>query len=373
MGKVGKAILAGVGAGLTSVGRSMALENQQKREDERLEKLDTFRERELSVREKESKLNQQRLNIANKMQTAKFNHSRFTQLMQQSEMDPEVMAKASTDLINNGMVYKNNSIEASKMQMKSAEDGRFEMAKPYAVWDMGTYNTDAAGEILTGKDGKPEYIPHQTGNGKMIFWDRDEFVTYLTKNANADEFSKYAFVEMNAKKQRELDAQNISAQAAAKSETKTGRLKDIKTQAEIDKLNREKTGDRKTPGQAPVSYRMGLGDVKVPRTAKESDNDRADQAVINKRYPGTSLDISFKIAQVQSDPVYHKAFAETIAAVIAETETEEQYLKDARELKIPVEFARDLLLEARQLEDEFADGDSEGLLTRLWDAVFNSK
>jgi hypothetical protein len=247
MGKLGRALLRGVGAGLTSFGGSMQAKLDQEREDERLSKLDSFKERELSVREQESKLNQQRMNVANKMQLAKFNHDRFTQLMTQSEMDPGVMAKASTDLINNGMVYQNNTIEAAKFQEKKNASGQIEFAKPYAVWDMGTYNTDdETGEPITGNDGKPEYIPHKTGNGKMVFWDRDEFVTYITKNANPYEFSKYSFIEMNAKKQRVIDAKNFASLEAAKFGTAKGqtdeavsRQKIAESKARETKLKRE--------------------------------------------------------------------------------------------------------------------------------------
>jgi hypothetical protein len=331
-----------------------AKENQE-REDERLEKLDTFRERELSIREKESKLNQQRMDIANKMQTAKYNHSRYTQLMTQSEMDPEIMAKASTDLINNGMVYNNNSIEASKFQEKKNASGQIEFAKPYAVWDMGTYNTDASGEIITGGDGKPEYIPHKTGDGKMVFWDRDEFVTYLQKNANADEFSKYAFIEMNAEKQRKMDATNFASLAAAKSQTKTGQLKDVKLQAEIDKLGREKTGTKGTPAQQPVTSITKLDGTKRELTTAESQSMKALSERLSKKFPSSLVDeeVAGKVMEVRNDPDIRKDFAKFAVQAVKGTSkiTPNAFRKKVRELGMPVEFADKLLEEAEDLSE----------------------
>jgi hypothetical protein len=356
MGKIGKALLGGLGAGLTSLGQTMALENQQEREDARLKTLDEFKERELSAREAESKLNQQRMEIANKQQQSLFNLKRYTQIMATSKMDPEQMARANTDLINNGMVYKNNSIEASKFQEKKNATGAVEFAKPYVVWDVGTYNTDENDEPITGADGKPEYIPHQTGNGKMIFWDRDEFVNYITKSANADEFSKYNFIKVTAADQRNIDSANIASKAAAKSQTKTGTLKDVKLQAEIDKLDREKkVGPKGTPSQQPVTSIKKLDGTQRKLTTAESQSMKALAERLSKKFPSSLIDeeVAGKVMEVRNDSDIRTEFAKFAIQAVKGTGkiTPNDFRKKVRELGMPVEFADKLLVEAEDLSE----------------------
>jgi hypothetical protein len=351
MGKLGKALLGGLGAGLTSLGQGMAAENQQKREDERLETLDAFKERELLVREQESKLNQQRMEIANKQQQSLFNLKRYTQIMATSEMNPEQMAKANTDLINNGMVYKNNSIEASKFQEKKNATGQVEFAKPYAVWDVGTYNTDENDEPITGGDGKPEYIPHKTGNGKMIFWDRDEFVNYITKSANADEFSKYNFVTMNARKQRALDNTAYAEKLQVEAESVAGITKEAKDRQAIatDKA-RERNLDRVD--------NKALNNIKA-MSRKEL------AASLRKDYPGEPITevTAGKMAAIREVKKTRDIFA--AAAVRAldpdDPATREDFINGAP--GIPVAFMEKLYEEAEIIYE--AEG-KEGFATDGW-------
>jgi hypothetical protein len=221
---------------------------------------------------------------------------------------------------------------------------------------MGTYNTDENNEPITGGDGNPEYIPHKTGNGKMIFWDRDEFVTYITKNANPYEFSKYSFTEMNAKKQRKLDADNFASLAAAKSGTKTGQLKDELTQAQIDKLDREKTGDRKTPAQQPVASIETLSGETRELTTAEAQSMKALSERLSKKFPESLIDeeVAGKIMEVRNNKDYRAEFSKFAIQAVKGTgkispREFRKLIKD--DLGMPIEFADKLLEEAELLSE----------------------
>jgi hypothetical protein len=202
----------------------------------------------------------------------------------------------------------------------------------------------------------------------MVFWDRDEFVTYLQKNANADEFSKYAFIEMNAEKQRKMDATNFASLAAAKSQTKTGQLKDVKLQAEIDKLGREKTGTKGTPAQQPVASIETLSGETRKLTTAEAQSMKALSERLSKKFPSSLIDeeVAGKIMEVRNNKDYRAEFSKFAIQAVKGTGkiTPTEFRKLVKDdLGMPIEFADKLLEEAELL--------SEAELTKktLWDKL----
>jgi hypothetical protein len=368
MGKLGKALLTGVGVGLSTLAQGMQLEMQQEREDKRLAKLDDFKERDLTIREEESKINKQRLDIANRQALAKYNHGRYVQLAASSEYDPAVMDKANTDLINNGLVYRNNTIEASKLQMKSAKDGRFEMVKPYAVWDIGTYNTDKkTGEPITDDNGNPEYIPHKTGNGRQIFWTRDEFITSIDRSANADEFSKYAFVEMNAEKQRGIDAANVKSKAAAEFATKKGQTDEALSR---QKISESKAREAKLRAEAKSGGGKGLKNI-AAMASKEL------AASLRKDFPGEPItpETADKMASIRENPKTRRIFRKAAEAALdpGNPATMSDFIDGGTSRGIPRAFMEKLYEEAEiayeeRGEEAFA---SDGWFTKMYNNVVN--
>jgi hypothetical protein len=363
--KTQRAILRGVGAGLRGIAGARREQRAEDKEEARQAKEDALKERELSMREKESRIRVQNLELQQLEQKTKIAHGQLMKTAMASDYtNPDTgygsvaMADALTKYVGNGIAYRPNPD-------KTAEN------KGLPVWDIGTYKTDPeTGKQVAGPDGKPVFLPlskHEKLN-TLAFKSEEQYARFI--HSNLDPSYLMAMTNANVtyestrQKQKALD-ESISG----KLEQRKGEQEIKESEAREAKLRAEATGKKKTPAQAEVATRRGIGGD-IERTQKEADSDKTFHTLIAKKYQGIGPDEAFKITQIKSDPKIRKIFHESIAAVLDGTEPEADLYRDAREVGVPVEFIRDLLAEAQELQEEFK-ADEPGLLSRAWDKIFN--
>jgi hypothetical protein len=357
---------------LRGVAGGLSKHRKEEREEERYNKEQAFKERELQVRENESKLRQQQLEISNMMAKAKMNHGNMVKTAMASgytEKDKgygsQAMASAMTKYLYR---HKGYSDEELNLDPTTGLPTTVNQGKGLPVWEIGTYDTDPeTGKAIAGPDGKPIFKPLKDvdGNNLTKTWqDENAWLNFVNSNMNPDyilalqaEEKSYAQTERDHKDRLRRQAET----AAATAKTPQGKA-DLEHKRQL--TSESKAKEAKLTAEAE----------KVERTAQESDNDRAEFNARVKQYPGLSMDQSFMISQIKGgNPDISQAFADSIQEAVRSPEAREQFIKEATGPKVglPINFVRDLLAQAEELGAEFAEARKPaGLLSRTIDVLF---
>jgi hypothetical protein len=377
--------LRGVAGGL----RGLSKHRAEEKEEERYNKEQAFKERELQVRENESKLRQQQLEISNMMAKAKMNHGNLVKTAMSSgytEKDKgygsQAMASAMTKYLSDGRAYRHKgySDEELNLDPTTGLPTTVKQGKGLPVWEIGTYDTDPeTGKAIAGPDGKPIFKPLKDGDGNNLtqtWQDENAWLNFVNSNMNPD-YMLALQAEEKTYAQTERDHKDRLRRQAATAKTPQGKA-DLEHKRQLTSESKAKeaklTAEAENVGATKKrSTRMGIGGP-VERTSQESDNDRAEFNARVKQYPGLSMDQSFTISQIKGgNPQISQAFADSIQEAVRSPEAREQFIKDATGPKVglPIEFVQDLLDQAEELGAEFAEAKKPaGLLSRTIDVLF---
>jgi len=367
MGIKGKDILRGVGHALSKRG-------ERRREDERIEKEDDLKERELSLRENESKLRVQQMEITNHMNNAKIAHGNLVKTAMSSGYTTaetgygsEAMASALTKYVKDGRAYQHKGFN---------KDG-------IPIWSVGTYKTAADGKMEQDPStGKPifEALP---GGGEKSWGSAQDYTNFISSNMNPDylfamqlEDRTYAQTRRDVEQKLKDDITREKALGATPTGQRGAAAVEAKTDLDVakaEKYRAEAAGVGKgTKAQAKVSKRQGIAGA-VERTAKESDNDKAEFAARAKNMK-LSLDQSYKISEVLGgNKKVAAAFHSAVKDALKTPAAREQFIREATGPKVglPLSFVEDLLTEAEEMGEVFAKA-KEDALPSLWQRFKNS-
>ena len=347
-----KAILRGVGAGLKQF-------KQNQRTDARLEKEDAFKERELTIREEESTLRRQGLELTNMQNRAKIAHGNLVKTAMSSGYTDinsgygsQPMASAMTKYLNDGRAYKHVGYDDNKLP----------------VWEIGVYKTDPqTGKVIQANDGKPDFRPLKDADGNPLtkkFTDEQNWVDFVNGNMNPD--SMFALqaedrTYANTERDHKDELRRASEQAQVDAGTEKGaaaisltRQQAATSAAQEKKLLAEAKGGGTTKAQAGVSTRQGIGG-EVKRTAKESDNDKAEFNSRKDAYPGLSIDQSFMMSQIKGgNKKISQAFADSIEDALGDPEAIDDFIRQATgpKVNLPLGFVQELVERAELLQQQ---------------------
>jgi hypothetical protein len=225
MGKTSRAIMAGVGAGLTTFGQGMARKIEQdaanERVDARLEKEDAFKERQLKLREDEAGLRMEALKRQATFDKAKLGHAKLVQDVSAAGDNVDMQADAFSKFFPDKRNYSNNPNAAFMMGEK---EGR----EVFAVWDVSFNEEDpTTGEMVPDpQTGNTKQV--RSKNGQMIFRTQDEFISWKSKLMNPDLYLAYSAQDITT----QMAIKQDTALADARAKTQAGKAVISKTEAE---------------------------------------------------------------------------------------------------------------------------------------------
>jgi hypothetical protein len=349
MPNIGTMIARGVGAGLSTYGQlEQARQDKQAAREERAE--DSARkDKELALREKEVGVRVKAQEFQNNLAQAKQNHAQYTSMVTGSNYDPEIVAKAASLYIKNGMTYTYNPVETA------ANNG-------IPVFDMATVDTDEKGEIIPGDDGKPKLIQAPGPFKQLKFKSWDDYVNRFTKEMNADYAIAMQMAGIDEHKAR--TQMDIAHQALLKAEETEG------GQAKI-KLTQAKTREAEANAARLEREAEGKGQSKIQQMGlKEFAKD------LRGRFVDST--ISMKTAKLIADRVDNEDTPPKIATLISKAldpkdpVTRVQVLRDGVKKGYPKEYLESLFRDAEALaEEEGAALGSDGWFKQFGSALKN--
>ena len=239
MAKIGRAIAAGVGAGLTQLAGSMQQGLDQERADKRLAKEDAFRDRQLKVQEENLAMAREQADRAKRDDRTKMLHGRMvSQLAGQN--DPRKVLEIISGNSNGNVDPTNFSFnDAARSEKENLNpDG----SPAYAVADISYNETDpVTGEILpdpvTG--GPKQRRVDDKRLSRKVWRTKAEFEEFKASRVNPEKWMADSYAEWTSDKKyrqaaeaAEFNRKQMLLDEKAKLQTETGKAGLAKTKSE---------------------------------------------------------------------------------------------------------------------------------------------
>lgn len=347
MGKTSRAILGGVGAGLMQFGQSYA--QKIARDDEaarlagRMEKEDAFKERELTIREKEADLRIKAQERQALFDEAKLRHGSLIRDLND--------AGENKDLI--GQAYSKNLPDDKQWHYN---DGATKSKGAYAVFNIGYRVTDpATGEfVIDESTGLPMERVSPLNGGQKVFQTIEEYTDWKSDVINP----LFGLSLLNQKKTADQRYDDSVRMHEYTTGTRKGQLAEEKTEAEIELLKERAALAKRSPqaakaGQLPTGTVMGLDGKEVELTTSEQNRLINDTKSLKELFPGIVSGEVYRFARAMENPKLSRGLANTAEAVVRETDidgkpmTKERAAQGLAELYgVKVSVAAEILAES---------------------------
>jgi hypothetical protein len=324
-----------LGVGLTRLGESISEKAETKRKearvDERLAKEDAFKERELQIKEDESRLVQENLKRQGLRDEATFRHGNLVKALAAAGDNQEMAAAAYSRYYPDKRKYTLNKEKAELM--KHDKTGK----SAFMVWDTSYNDVLPSGEVIKDPTtGKAKQKPGP--GGPMVFWTKDEYTDFLSNTLNPD-----AFLARVMKKQTDQQAYDTEFQIqSARDDAKAKAQKSFaKTPAGIEAARKQKADTElviaKT-GQAKRSPVTGASADKVDRitgldgneielTVTQSQRLQKDTLAMSKLYEGISSGEVYRFQTAMEDPLKAQNLSDLAQEVVNEPKIEADVVK----------------------------------------------
>jgi hypothetical protein len=295
MGKLGRAIAAGVAGGLTELGAGMQRKKDEERVDERLAKEDQFKERQLSIQEKDAALRADAAKTQKFFDNVKMNQVKLSQKLAGSGGNLTIEAAAFTQHFKDNRIYKNNPRRAE-------EEGAF------AVFDISFLDQDPiTGEVkVDSLTGLPTEIRASRPAGKeRIFKTKEDYQSFRATTANPEMAAALALQNLTAKqsleqqeKMTDMLAESKQGKSALELEAKQADL----ASAKADKLRAEVTSGVFSKDKKAVGSVMGLDGKDVKLSTPEVNQLINDTKSMKDKYPGINSGEAYRLSEAMESP-----------------------------------------------------------------------
>ena len=310
MGKLGRAIAAGVAGGLTELGAGMRRKEEQERVDERLAKEDQFKERQLSIQEKDASLRADAAETQKFFDNVKMNHLKLTKQLAGSAGNLNVDAAAFTKYFKDNRIYKNNPARAE-------EEGAF------AVMDISFLDQDPiTGEVkVDPTTGLPTEIRASRPAGReRIFKTEGDYQAFRTLTSNPEIATAMALQKLTAKEalaQQEKMLDMLEGTAKVKREAAATEAK-TKADEELAKLRGRTDPNLRagTSAKDKTGFVTSITGKDIPITSATQQRLTNDNKAMQKKFDGVTTGETYRIGEVIKNATLHRALGITAQMVL---------------------------------------------------------
>ena len=360
MGSTSRAIMAGVGAGLQTLGHGLAEQYKQEqanlRVDERLAKEDAFKERELTMREDAAALQKAAADRQARFDNYKLSHLNLTRGLAGAGDNVIEQANVISKYFPDQRQYKNNPGLASTMK---GADGK----QPFMVWDV-SYNEEnpTTGELVPDPiTGGTKQI--QSASGPKIFWTEDDYTNFKAKLVNPSVFTAFATQEITTAMAIKRD--NAIAEAYAGTEKGGAEIAKTESQTKLNIANAEQA-DRGAEAGKKMGSVTGLDGKEIKLTTPEVNQLINDTKSMKDKFPGISSGEVYRIGKAMENPSMSEGLNQTAQRVVRDPSKKQSAVKGIMKVyRVSKSTATDIIDEAmRGVEDDSPS---------FWDKMFGNK
>jgi hypothetical protein len=368
MGSTKRAIMAGLGAGLQTFASGLAQKYHQDqaniRIDERLEKEDAFKERELEIKESEAATRRAAATRQAKFDNIKLMHLNLTRGLQGAGDNVNEQASVISKYFPDQRQYTNNPALARE---KIGIDGK----PAYMVWDV-SYNKEdpATGQLIPNSEtGATEQIP--SASGPKVFWTKDDYTNFKAKLINSQIFTAFATQDITT----DMAIKRDTAVSEAKAKTTAGQAALAKTESETALNIAKAKGVGKGPDKTSTVTNID-GEV-VQLTTPDTNKLINDTKSLKEKFHGITSGEAYRFMQGMRNPNMAKGLNQYAQRVVNDPTKEAQAVKDIMTVyRVSKSTATDILSEAKMgvkdntptLWDKFLGRAEEGRAEMVEDA-----
>jgi hypothetical protein len=339
MGKLGRAIAAGVAGGLSELGAGMKRKEEQERVDERLAKEDQFKERQLSIQEKDAALRADQAKTQKFFDNVKMNQIKLTKQLAGSAGNLNIEADAFTKHFKDQRIYKN-------------DPARAEAEGAFAVFQISFLDQDPiTGEVKVDPlTGLPTEIRSSRPAGReRIFKTKGDYQAFRATVSNPEIAAATALQNLTAKQALENQEKMLDMlegtdkgkreAAATKASTDLDVAKAERLRAEVESGVFSK--DKKAVGSV-----MGLDGKDVKLSTPEVNQLINDTKSMKDKYPGINSGEAYRLSEAMESPARVHGLQALAQLVVDEKEDKQKAIAQLQSsYRLTKQTATDLLAE----------------------------
>jgi hypothetical protein len=358
MGKLGRAIAAGVHSGLTTLGAGLQQQARDERVDARLAKEDEFKERQLSIQERDAKLRADAAERQKFMDNIKIKHLKFTEAYADAGGNKHMEAKAMTDLFPDKRIYKYDERASKQVDPATGK-------APFAVMNISFLDKDpVTGEVIVDEfTGLPKEIITKAPTDRAVFDTEADYINHIAGKASPEIYFATALRAKTTK--QTIDESNAIAEAAAKTQQGKSKLELEKQQAE------EKKESAALKKRTDPNLRAGKGG-NLDKIKEQGFNQFANN-LTKELGVSVSADTARKIAAISDNSKIRGAFLTGVSKALDPDDptSRSDFIESGVKQGLPREFMDRLFSQAEVAYE--ARGEETKALTDGWfSQVFDS-